>query len=120
MYKDIPPSPACEHVFPTLSGGPPECGFCFFLVCCAATQLATPLQQRRIQVVRSNKVARKRLAESNDTPAMDWGWRMGISTETVQKKISARQSDQSSADFVLFCGVIFEWDSFSHSFCHFF
>jgi len=38
-----------------------------------ATQLAPPLQQRRIQVVRSNKVARKRLTESNCTPAMDFG-----------------------------------------------
>ena len=37
------------------------------------TQLTTPLQQRRIQVVRSNKVARKRLTESNGTPAMDSG-----------------------------------------------
>jgi len=47
-------------------------GFGFwFLVFYATTQLATPLQQRRIQVVRSNKVARKRLTESNSTPAMD-------------------------------------------------
>jgi len=45
----------------------------WFLVCYAATQLATPLQQRRIQVVRSNKVARKRLTESNGTPAIDFG-----------------------------------------------
>jgi len=46
--------------------------FCFWvLVCYAATQLATQLQQRRIQMVRSNKVARKRLTESNSTPAMD-------------------------------------------------
>ena len=44
-----------------------------FLVCYAATQLAHPLQQTRIQVVRSNKVARKRLTESNGTPAMDPG-----------------------------------------------
>ena len=43
------------------------------LVCYAATQLATQLQQRRIQVVRSNKVALKRLTESNSTPAMDLG-----------------------------------------------
>jgi len=35
------------------------------LVCYAATQLATQLQQRCIQVVRSNKEARKRLTESN-------------------------------------------------------
>jgi len=41
-----------------------DSGF-WFLVCYAATQLATQLQQRRIQVVRSNKVARKRLTESS-------------------------------------------------------
>jgi len=54
----------------------------WFLVCNAATQLATPLHQRRIQVVRSNKVARKCLTKSNGTPAMDllctnasvWPW----------------------------------------------
>jgi len=43
------------------------------LVCYAATQLATQLHQRRIQVVRSNKEARKRLTESNGTPTMDLG-----------------------------------------------
>jgi len=37
----------------------------------AATQLAIRLQQERIQVVRSNRVARKRPAESNGIPAMD-------------------------------------------------
>jgi len=42
-----------------------------FLVCYAATQLANQLQQTRIQVVCSNKVARKSLTESNGTPAMD-------------------------------------------------
>jgi len=45
----------------------------WFLVCYAATQLAAQLPQRRIQVVRSNKVARKRLTESNGTSAMDLG-----------------------------------------------
>jgi len=45
----------------------------WFLICYVATQLATPLHQRRIQVVRSNKVAWKRLTESNGTPAMDFG-----------------------------------------------
>jgi len=50
----------------------------WFLVCYAATQLATPLPQERIQVVSSNKVARKRSAESNGTPAMDLGFE-GIS-----------------------------------------
>ena len=43
------------------------------MVCNAATRLATQLPQRRIQVVRSNKVAQKRLTESNGTPAMDLG-----------------------------------------------
>ena len=47
--------------------------FFWFLVCYAATQLATQLQQRCIQVVRSNKEARKRLTKSNGTPAMDLG-----------------------------------------------
>jgi len=45
----------------------------WFLVCYANIQLATPLHQRRIHVVRSNKVAQKRLTESNGTPAMDFG-----------------------------------------------
>jgi len=45
----------------------------WFLVCDAATQLATQLPQRRIQVVRSNKAARKRLTGSKGTPAMDFG-----------------------------------------------
>jgi len=43
----------------------------FGLLC--RTQLVTQLPQRRIQVVRSNKVARKRLTEWNSTPAMDPG-----------------------------------------------
>jgi len=45
----------------------------WFLVCYAATQLAIQLPQERIQVVRSNKAARKRLTESNGTPEMDFG-----------------------------------------------
>jgi len=53
------------------------CGFWlvfgWFLVCYAVTQLANQLHQTRIQVMRSNKVARKRLTESNGTPAMDFG-----------------------------------------------
>ena len=44
-----------------------------FLVCYTATQLANQLHQTRIQVVCSNKVARKRMTESNGTPAMDLG-----------------------------------------------
>jgi len=47
----------------------------WFLVCYSTTQLATQLQQaeRCIQVVCSNEEARKRLTESNGTPAMDPG-----------------------------------------------
>jgi len=45
----------------------------WFWVCYADTQLATQLHQRCIQMVRSNKVARKRLTKSNGTPAIDLG-----------------------------------------------
>jgi len=45
----------------------------WFLVCYTATQLATQLRQRCIQVLCSNKEAQKRLTESNGTPAMDLG-----------------------------------------------
>jgi len=85
--KDLRPKDSC--LVPELKNGPSFL-FCF-LVCDAATQLAQ-VQQRRIQVVRSNKVAqftqvqqrrtrvvrsykiaRKRQTESNGTPAMDLG-----------------------------------------------
>jgi len=49
-----------------------QTGF-WFLVFYTATQLVHSLQQIRIQVVRSNKVARKRLTKSNGTPTMDLG-----------------------------------------------
>ena len=42
-----------------------------FLGCYTATQLATQIRQRCIQLVCSNKEARKRLTESNGTPAMN-------------------------------------------------
>jgi len=45
----------------------------WFLICYAATQLAIQVQQERIQFFRSNRVARKRPAESNGTPAIDFG-----------------------------------------------
>jgi len=45
----------------------------FLFVCNADTQLLTQLPQIRIQVVLSNKVARKRLTESNGTLAMVLG-----------------------------------------------
>ena len=56
--------------------GTPSCPwFLVFGLLCRRTawQLATQLQQRCIQVVCSNKEARKRLTESNGTPAMDPG-----------------------------------------------
>jgi len=43
----------------------------FFFGYFAATQLALQLRQERSQVACSNKEARKRLTESNGTPAMD-------------------------------------------------
>ena len=57
--KLIPPSHSSTQVF----------GF-WFLVCYAAAHLANQSHQTHIQVVRSNKVARKRLTESNGTPAI--------------------------------------------------
>ena len=63
----------------------------WFLVCYAATQLTTQLPQRRMQAVRSNKVARKRLTESNGTPAIDlrqrvidWFWLSIFPTNLVR------------------------------------
>ena len=50
----------------------------WFLVCYAATQIATPLHQRHIQVVRSNKVAQKRQTKSNGTAAMDLGHTVNV------------------------------------------
>jgi len=49
----------------------------WFLVWYAATRLSTESQQRCTQVVYSNKEDRKRLTESNGTPAMDLG-RMNV------------------------------------------
>ena len=43
------------------------------LVCFTVTHPTTQLRQRCIQVVRSNKEARKRLTKPNGTPAMDFG-----------------------------------------------
>jgi len=56
----------------------------WFLVCYAATQLATQLRQRCIQVVRSNKEVRKRLpvTESNGTPVKDPGHMDTVLTHT--------------------------------------
>jgi len=46
----------------------------WFLVCYVVTQVTIQLQQECIQVVCSNREARKRPAESNGTPAMDLGF----------------------------------------------
>jgi len=66
------PTSALRRVTDALDHGIVALGF-WFLVCYAATQLATQSRQRCIQVVCSNKEARKRLTESNGTPAMDLG-----------------------------------------------
>ena len=46
------------------------------LVCCVATvtQIAIQLHQEHIQLVRTNREARKFPTESNRTPAMDLGF----------------------------------------------
>ena len=53
----------------------------FFLVCFAATQLATQIPQICVQVICSNKVARKRLTESKGIPAMDLGHMNAVSKQ---------------------------------------
>jgi len=63
-----------------------------FLVCYAATQLATQLRQRCKQVVRSNKEARKRLTKSNGTPAMDPGHMNIVFTNTFAYSARPNQS----------------------------
>ena len=45
----------------------------FYLFCFAATQLALQVHQKRLQVLCSNKEARKRLTELNGAPGMDLG-----------------------------------------------
>jgi len=45
----------------------------WFSVCCADISLTLQVQQERIHVVRSGRVAKKRPTDSNGTPAMDLG-----------------------------------------------
>ena len=66
----MPHLPACHCALLQESSSD---GF-WFLVCYAATQLAIQIQQECIQVVRSNREARKRPTESNGSPAMDLGF----------------------------------------------
>ena len=68
--RQCKPSLAGQSARLSVPRSPVLFGF-WFLVCNAATQLATQLPQGHIQVVRSNKVAQKRLTESNGNPAMD-------------------------------------------------
>ena len=72
MKIAVPCTPTRGFLFFLVATWAVRIGF-WFLVCYATTQLATQLQQRCIQVVCSNKEARKRLTESNGTPAMDLG-----------------------------------------------
>ena len=71
-FGENPSLPKKAGLFLFGAAHPLVTGF-WFLVCYATTQLATQLRQRCIQVVCSNKEARKRLTESNGTPAMDPG-----------------------------------------------
>jgi len=62
----------CRHkTSPPFTTGTHTRGLVLVLVWYATTQLAIQLQQERIQVVHSNRQARKRPTESNSTPAMD-------------------------------------------------
>jgi len=58
----------------------------------------TQLPQRRMQVVRSNKVARKRLTEPNGTPAMDCGCEE-ICKRSLVAGIHKRRIEQNSSNF---------------------
>ena len=58
----------------------------WFLVWYVNTQVEIQSRQRRIQVVRSNKEARKRVSESNGTPAMDFG-----SEEILKRKYTQNE-----------------------------
>jgi len=52
----------------------------------AATQLAIQLFQERLQMVRSNRVTRKRPAKSNGTPAMDLGFEDTRNRKNTKKR----------------------------------
>ena len=54
----------------------------YFVVCYAATQLALQFQQEHIQMVRSSKVVRRLLTESNGTPAIG-AWNQSCSQVCV-------------------------------------
>jgi len=58
----------------------------WFLVWYVNTQVEFLSRQRRIQVVRSNKEARKHVSESNGTPAMDFG-----SEEILKRKYTQNE-----------------------------
>ena len=83
------------------------------LVCHAATQLAIQLHQERIQVVRSNRVARKRPAESNGTPAMELGFedirkrkhtnKKRINKTHIHKHATCRNSSYMKKELILHC-----------------
>ena len=60
--------------------------FSFWFAMPPGTHLAIQLPQERIQVVRSNRVAWKRQAESNGTPAMDLGFEDIRKTQIYKQK----------------------------------
>ena len=66
------------------------------LVCYATTQLAIQLQQERIQVVRSNRDARKCPTESNGTLAVDFEFEnIRIRRYTNKKRIEQNTCPQT-------------------------
>jgi len=85
----------------------------WFLICYATTQLVIQLHQERIQVVRSNRVAWKRPAELNCTPAMDLGFddihkrnytnKRGINTTHIHKHAVFRNSTYTKKELLLYC-----------------
>jgi len=85
----------------------------WFLVCYASTQLAIQSHQERIQVVRSNRVAWKRPAESNGIPTMDLGFedirkrkytnKRGINKIHIHKHATCRNSTYTKKELMLHC-----------------
>jgi hypothetical protein len=83
------------------------------LICYADTQLAIQLHQERIQVVRSNWLARNRPAELNGTPAMDLGFenickrkhtnKRGINKTHIHKHATCRNSTYTKKELMLHC-----------------
>jgi len=88
----------CQHHHPSPRSPENSAQGLWFLVCYATTQLATQLRQRCIQVVRSNKEARKRLTESSSTPAMDPG-HMNVDLTYTWDRLNLKVDATTRSDF---------------------